>query len=348
MVNGSIEQIAIVGAGAWGTALAQVAASAGRKTILWGREPEVIEAINTSHQNPAFLSDIPLHPNLRATLDLKEVVAADALLLVTPAQQLRTVCKRLAPGLPAAMPLVICAKGIETRSGALMSEVVAETLPQNPVAVLSGPTFAREVANGLPTAVTLAGHDHELGVELAGALGTRSFRVYLSDDPVGVQIGGATKNVLAIACGIVEGKGLGENARAALLARGLSEIVGLIVARGGNARTCMGLSGLGDVSLSCNSATSRNMSLGIALGKGENLTEIMAARRFVTEGVHTARAVVELARRSGAEMPICAAVDAILSGKAAIDEAIEGLLTRPFVYEAGAHEAGKAFLEKGR
>jgi len=333
-VSESIERIGIVGAGAWGTALAQIAAGAGRESVLWGREPEVVETINASHQNPAFLPDIPLHPNLRATLDLKEVMAMDALLLVVPAQHLREVCERLAPSLPATTPVVICAKGIETRSGALMSEVVAETLPKNPAMVLSGPTFAREVASGLPTAVTLAGRDRELGAKLAGALGTRSFRVYLSDDPVGVQIGGAMKNVLAIACGIVEGKGLGENARAALLARGLSEIVGLVVAKGGDTRTCMGLSGLGDVSLSCNSATSRNMSLGIALGKGENLAEIMAARRFVTEGVYTARAVVELAQSCDAEMPICAAVDAILSGKAAIDEAIEGLLARPFTHEA--------------
>jgi glycerol-3-phosphate dehydrogenase (NAD(P)+) len=334
-VNGSVKRIGIIGAGAWGTALAQVAAGAGRETVLWGREPEVVEAINAAHRNPAFLPNIPLHPNLRATLDFDEVMAADALLLVVPAQRLRAVCERLAPSLPATMPVVICAKGIETESGALMSEIVAGILPQNPATVLSGPTFAREVANGLPTAVTLAGHDRELGARLAGALGTRRFRVYLSDDPVGVQIGGATKNVLAIACGIVEGKELGENARAALLARGLAEIVGLVIAKGGDARTCMGLSGLGDVSLSCNSATSRNMSLGIALGKGESLAEILAARRFVTEGVYTARAVVELARRLGAEMPICAAVDAILAGRTGIDAAIEGLLARPFTHEAG-------------
>jgi len=228
------------------------------------------------------------------------------------------------------VPVVICAKGIEIKTGALLTEVVAEVLPQAPRAVLSGPTFAAEVARGLPTAVTLACADAALGARLVAALGSRALRPYLADDPVGAEIGGAVKNVLAIACGIVIGRGLGENARAAIVTRGLAEMMRLAEAKGGRAATLMGLSGLGDLTLTCTSAQSRNFSLGLALGGGQSLAAVQAGRRSVAEGVSSAPATVALAARLGIEMPIAAAVDAILHRAAAIDAVIEGLLSRPF------------------
>jgi glycerol-3-phosphate dehydrogenase (NAD(P)+) len=245
----------------------------------------------------------------------------------------------LAPDLPPGVPVVICAKGIEEGSGALMSEVVAATLPEAPQAVLSGPTFAAEVARGLPTAVTLATPDEALGRRLIAALGTRSFRPYLSDDLLGAEIGGAVKNVLAIACGIVMGRRLGDNARAALITRGLAELVRLALARGGRAETLMGLCGLGDLTLTCSSLQSRNHSLGVALGEGRPLAEIVAGRRSIAEGVASAAATAALARRLGVDMPIVAAVDAILHHGAAIDAVIEGLLARPFKTETGHRPA---------
>jgi glycerol-3-phosphate dehydrogenase (NAD(P)+) len=298
--------------------------------LLWAREAEVVEAINREHANPLFLPGFALDPALRATGDLAEVAAADALLLVVPAQHLRKVATALAPHLRAGVPVVLCAKGIEQGSGAMMSEVAAETLPGQPLAVLSGPTFAIEVARGLPTAVTLACADEALGRSLAAALGTRSFRPYLSTDIVGAEIGGAVKNVLAIACGIVEGRRLGDNARAALITRGLAEMVRLAVAKGGKAETLMGLSGLGDLTLTCTGAQSRNHAVGVALGEGQSLAAFEAARRSIAEGVASAAAVAALAQRLKVEMPIVAAVDALLHRGADIDAAIAGLLARPF------------------
>ncbi len=242
------------------------------------------------------------------------------------------------------MPAVICAKGIERQTGALMSEVAAEALPGGPLAVLSGPTFAAEVARGLPTAVTLACADGDLGALLMAALGSRRFRPYLSDDLVGAQIGGAVKNVIAIACGIVTGRGLGDNARAALITRGLAEMVRLAMAKGAQPETMMGLSGLGDLTLTCNSQQSRNMSLGVALGRGEALADILAARRSIAEGVSTAPSVVALAGRLGVEMPICEAVDRVLHHNADIDATIEALLARPFKAEMPETDAA---LDRG-
>jgi glycerol-3-phosphate dehydrogenase (NAD(P)+) len=326
-----MQRIGIIGGGAWGSALALTARRAGRDAVLWAREPEVAAAINRNHANPLFLPGVALDPAIGATTELAQAVrGADALLLVAPAQHLRALAAALAPLLPAELPVVICAKGIEEGSGALMSEVVAATLPQAPLAVLSGPTFASEVAAGLPTAVTLACADAVLGRHLIAALGTRSFRPYLAGDVVGAEIGGAVKNVLAIACGIVMGRKLGDNARAALITRGLAEMVRLALAKGGKRETLMGLSGLGDLVLTCTSLTSRNHSLGVALGEGRTLAEILAGRRSVAEGVSSAAAAAALARRLGIDMPITAAVDAILHHGAAIDAAIEGLLTRPF------------------
>jgi len=328
-----MDRIGIIGGGAWGTALAQTLARAGRTVVLWAHEAETVAAINGAHENKLFLPGVALDRALRATSDLGEAAAAEAVLLVVPAQHLRGVTARLAlaPGVPA----VICAKGIELTSGALMTEVVAETLPQAPCAVLSGPTFATEVARGQPTAVTLATHDRGLGQSLVAALGSRTVRPYLSDDPVGAEIGGAVKNVEAIACGIVVGRGLGENARAAVITRGLAEMVRLAQAKGGRAETLMGLSGLGDLTLTCTSAQSRNYSLGLALGRGEALEAILGARRSIAEGVESAPACVALAARVGVELPIAAAVAAILHGGDAVDEAIERLLARPFRAENG-------------
>jgi glycerol-3-phosphate dehydrogenase (NAD(P)+) len=328
----AIERVAVIGGGAWGTALAQTARRAGRDVMLWAREDEVVAAINRDHVNPLFLPGIALEPDIRAVGNLAEAVRdAETVLLAVPAQHLRAVTTALAP---LQTPIVICAKGVEERTGALLTEIVAATLPGVPFAVLSGPTFAAEVARGLPTAVTLASADAALGTRLAAALGTRSFRPYLSDDVIGVEIGGAVKNVLAIACGIVAGRNLGDNARAALITRGLAEMMRLAVAKGGRAETLMGLSGLGDLVLTCTGAQSRNYSLGVALGQGRTLAAILAERRSVAEGVTSAAATVALARPLKVDMPIAAAVDAILHRGAAIDAAIAGLLARPFKSEA--------------
>src|SRR5689334_19118042 len=299
-----IDRIGVVGGGAWGTAVALAARRAGRRVVLWAREPAVVEAINGRHENPTYLPGIALGPDLHATADLDALAGLPAVLLVTPAQHLRAVATRLAPVLDGDCCAVICAKGIEQGSQALMSTVVAETLPGRPAAVLSGPTFAAEVARGLPTAVTLACADAGLGARLVEALGSRSFRPYLSDDVTGAQVGGAVKNVLAIACGIVRGRRLGDNARAALITRGLAEIVRLGTALGARPETLMGLSGLGDLTLTCTSLQSRNMSLGAALGEGRALADILAERHSVAEGVSSAAAVVALAAHHGVEMPI--------------------------------------------
>jgi glycerol-3-phosphate dehydrogenase (NAD(P)+) len=325
-----MQRIGIVGGGAWGTALAVTARRAGRDVVLWAREAEVVTAINRRHENPLFLPDIAIDPAIVATGDIAATASADAVLLVVPAQHLRATAGALAPALRRDAAVVICAKGVEETSGALMSEVAAATLPGARVAILSGPTFAGEVARGLPTAVTLASADQELGGALIAALGTRSFRPYLGDDVVGAEIGGAVKNVLAIACGIVAGRRLGDNARAALITRGLAEMVRLARAKGGRAETLMGLSGLGDLTLTCTALQSRNHSLGFALGEGTALDEILGRRRSVAEGVSSAAAVAALASRLGVDMPIVAAVDAILHHGADIDQSIASLLARPF------------------
>jgi glycerol-3-phosphate dehydrogenase (NAD(P)+) len=330
-----VQKIGIIGGGAWGTALAAVARVAGRETVIWAREAEVVAAINDEHRNTIYLPDVELDPGIRATGELAEAGAAEAVLFVVPAQHARVVAAELVAHLEPGVPVVICSKGIEVESGALMSEVLAEVLPETPLAVLSGPTFAIEVAQGLPTAVTLACVDEDLGGRLVTALGSTNFRPYLADDMVGAQVGGAVKNVLAIACGIVEGRELGDNARAALITRGIAEIVRLGIAKGARSETLMGLSGLGDLVLTCNSDLSRNMSLGILLGEGMQLVDILESRTSVAEGVATADAVTLLARRLGIEMPICTAVDGIVNHFAGIDAAIKTLLARPFRPETG-------------
>lgn len=328
-----MQRIGVIGAGAWGTALAAMARRAGRDVTLWAREEEVVASINTHHENEMFLPGITLDSEIRATSDYAETVEADLVLLVAPAQHLRSVCADLAKCWVSGVPVVICAKGIERGSNALMTQVIAEALPSAPGMVLSGPTFAKEVAAGLPTAVTLACEDSQLGERAAAAIGTSTFRPYLSTDLVGAAIGGAVKNVLAIACGLVEGKKLGDNARAALITRGLVEVVRLAMSLGGQSQTLMGLCGLGDLLLTATSMQSRNYSLGAALGQGRTLDEVLGERRAVTEGVYTAEAVVALAESKGVDMPICRAMDQILNRNIPVDAAIAELLDRPIKEE---------------
>jgi len=324
------QTVGVIGGGTWGTALAQATARAGRNVCIWAREPRVVEAINRTHENPDFLPDVILDGAVRATGDPGEACAADVVLMVVPAQAMREVCRALPR---VAVPLVLCAKGFERATGALMTRVVEEERPGVRTAVLSGPTFAREVALGLPAALTIACADEALGYDLIGTLGSATLRPYWSDDPVGVQIGGAVKNVLAIAAGVVMGRRLGENARAGLITRGLSEIVRLGDALGARRETLMGLSGLGDLVLTATSLTSRNPSLGEAIGRGRSLEDILGERRGVSEGVWTAAAIGGLADKHGVEMPICTAVDAILHHGADIKSTIAGLLHRPFKAE---------------
>ena len=326
-----MKRLAIIGGGAWGTALATVVGRAGGAPVLWARDPAIVAAINERRENPVYLPGIALDPAVAATSDLGEAAAgAEGMLLAVPAQFLRGVLGALKPHLRDGTPLLICAKGIEIGSLKTMSELAAEIAPDAPVAVLSGPSFAAEVARGLPTAVVIASRDAALAEDFAAALGTARFRPYVSADPVGAEIGGAVKNVLAIACGIVEGMGLGDNARAALTTRGLAELVRLGLAKGGQADTFRGLSGLGDLVLTCNAAQSRNYGLGAALGRGERLAEALAARRSVVEGVATAAAIRDLAARLTVEMPIAEAVDAVLHRGMAIGDMVERLLSRPF------------------
>jgi glycerol-3-phosphate dehydrogenase (NAD(P)+) len=319
----------IVGGGAWGTALAMAALRAGREAILWAREAEVVDDINAHHRNTMFLPGFTLDARLKATATIDALVDSDAMLLVTPAQIVRDIGARLHGLLPAHVPMVICAKGIEQNSGLLMSEVAAQIMPGRTVAMLSGPTFAEEVARNLPTAITLACSDATMGGALAQALASPSFRIYWNDDVTGAALGGAVKNVLAIACGIVEGRNLGSNARAAILTRGFAEMTRLGLALGARAETLSGLAGLGDLTLTCTSRQSRNMSFGAALGQGGTAAALLAGKPQVVEGAYTAAAVVGRARKMNVEMPICEAVDAVVNGGAKIEATIEALLARP-------------------
>jgi glycerol-3-phosphate dehydrogenase (NAD(P)+) len=326
-----VRRLAIIGGGAWGTALAMVARRAGSLPKLWARDPGIVATINRSHQNPLFLPGVMLDPAITATTDIAFATeGAEAALLVVPSQFLRGVIEVLASQLRRALPVLLCVKGIETSSLKMMSEVAAEILPASPSAVLSGPTFAAEVARELPTAVTIASGDPSLGLAFIEALGSSRFRPYLSQDPVGAEIGGAVKNVLAIACGIVVGRDLGDNARASLITRGLAEMIRLGVAKGGRAETFRGLSGLGDLVLTCSSAQSRNYGLGLALGRGRDLETALAGSRSVVEGVATAASIARVAERLGIEMPIAAGVDALLHRGEAVDAVIDVLLRRPY------------------
>jgi glycerol-3-phosphate dehydrogenase (NAD(P)+) len=326
--------VAVLGAGAWGTALAQVAAAAGRAVTLWALEPDVVEAINARAENAVFLPGVKLNPAIRATGELAEAARAQVILAVPPAQHMRAVLRTLSPALAPGAPLVLCAKGVERGSLALMTDVLAQEIPDATPAVLSGPGFARDVARGLPTATTIASPDQALAQRIVATIGLPTFRPYVADDLVGAEIGGAVKNVIAIACGVAEGRKLGDGARAALITRGFAELTRLGLAMGAKAETLSGLCGLGDLVLTCASLTSRNTSLGAALGEGRKLKDILAERRSVAEGAESAPAVVALAARHKVEMPICAAVDAIVAERISIDDAITALLSRPFKAES--------------
>lgn len=319
-------KLGILGGGAWGTALAQVAAADGEAVLLWAREVEVVEAINRDHENKLFLRGVALAPSIRATGDLAALAGCDALLVVAPAQHLRAVLGALPVG---ERPLVLCAKGIEDSTGLLMHEVARITQPSSPLAILSGPTFAHEVAAGLPTAVTLAVEDQALGERLVARIARPFFRPYLSDDLAGAEVGGAVKNVLAIACGVVEGKGLGLNARAALISRGFAEMVRFGLAKGARMETLAGLAGLGDLVLTCSSVSSRNFSLGKGIGEGARPADLLADRWTVAEGAFTAPVLKRAAEALGVDMPIVAAVCALLAEEASVGEVVGRLLSRP-------------------
>jgi glycerol-3-phosphate dehydrogenase (NAD(P)+) len=323
-------RIGVIGGGAWGTALAAVAARGGQPVLLWAREPEVVESVNGFNENSQFLGGVPLSSSIRATGDLNDLAGLDALLVVAPAQHVRAVLGATPVG---KTPLVLCAKGIEAGTRLLVGEVARDAAPQAPIAVLSGPTFAGEVAAGKPTAVTLACEDEDLGARLSARLAGPAFRTYASTDVIGAEIGGAVKNVLAIACGVVEGAGLGLNARAALIARGFAEMTRFGLARGAQAETLTGLSGLGDLVLTCSSTNSRNFSLGVGLGQGRSAAELMADRRTVAEGAFTAPVLREAAVAAGVDMPVTEAVNALLEG-ADVRAVVEALLSRPLRAEA--------------
>jgi glycerol-3-phosphate dehydrogenase (NAD(P)+) len=319
--------IGVIGGGAWGTALAQISAQGGAEPVLlWALEAEVVDAINSQHCNTLFLPGIPLAPSVRATGDLAALSDCDVILVVAPAQHLRSVLSRAPVG---DTPLILCAKGIEAGSQLLMSEVAREACPDAPIAVLSGPTFAHEVAQGLPTAVTLACEDEALADSLSKRIASPTFRPYLSSDVIGAEIGGAVKNVLAIACGVVEGARLGQNARAAVIARGFAEMRRFGLARGAQIETLTGLSGLGDLVLTCSSTSSRNFSFGKGLGEGQSAAALLADRRTVAEGAFTAPVLKSAALAAGVEMPLVEAVCTLLDGEASVAEIITAALARP-------------------
>ena len=318
--------VGVIGGGAWGTALTQVAAAGGEPVLMWAREPDVVDDVNRAHQNRTFLPGVSLSPRITATAELSDLAGCEAILVVTPAQHLRGTLRTL-PRVNAA--LVLCAKGMEESSTKLMHEVAAEEQPDAPIAVLSGPTFAHEVAAGLPAAVTLAIADRQIGQALIGRLARPAFRPYLSTDIAGAEIGGAVKNVLAIACGVVEGRGLGQNARAALISRGFAEMTRFGLARGARAETLAGLSGLGDLVLTCSSTSSRNFSLGLGLGRGQAAADLLADRRTVAEGAYTAPVLRRAAAEAGVDMPIVGAVCDLLDAAADVNAVVERLLARP-------------------
>ena len=323
--------LGVIGGGAWGTALAQLAAADGDAVKLWVRETEVASSINLAHENRVFLPGIALSPTIFATTDLGTLDTCDALLVVAPAQHVGRVLAETPVG---TRPLILCAKGIEASTGRLMSEVAAALHPRAPLAVLSGPTFAHEVAGGKPTAVTLATRDAALGLALAARLARPTFRPYLSDDVIGAAIGGAVKNVIAIACGVIAGLKLGENARAALIARGFAEMTRFGVARGGRAETLAGLSGLGDLVLTCASMQSRNFSFGVALGEGARADALIGNGLSIAEGAFTAPVLAREAKRLGVEMPIVEALRAMIEDARPAVEIVDALLARPLRAEA--------------
>jgi len=327
-------RVGVIGGGAWGTALSILCNRAGSSVTLCTRNANVIQSITERRTNEIYLPSVFIDPNIAVSDQVAEVCRGDILVMAVPSHTLRSACIAISDLLPVDLPIVLASKGIERGSLMLMSEVVKSILPNNPVAIISGPNFADEVAKGLPTATVISCTDGELWDMLMYAIGGRLFRPYLTTDMIGTQIGGAVKNVIAIACGIAVGKGFGENARAAIVTRGFAEIARLTIAKGGKYETLMGLSGLGDLILTCGSTKSRNMSFGLALGQGKSKEEILGQRgRTATEGYVAAESVSKLARKFGVSMPICDAVYRILYDNIPVDQVVEELLERPFVGE---------------
>jgi len=334
-MSAELENICVIGAGAWGTALAQVFARAGNAVTLYARDRALADAMAQNRENKKYLPGVALHPNISVTAETHAIAKAGVIVLVTPAQHLRAMLENLAEHITPGVPLVNGAKGIEITTGKLLHEVVADILPKNPYAVLSGPTFAHEVAQGLPTAITFGMQAQEdTARALALKLSEAAFRPYISYDVTGVEVAGALKNVIAIACGIVKGRRLGENARAAVMTRGMAEIKRFGLARGARAETFLGLSGIGDLTLTCHSQASRNHSLGLALSEGKKLSDILSSRNSVAEGVATAQAVARIVDTTGIDMPISLAVHRILHEGLSIERAMEGLLSRDLRDEA--------------
>ncbi len=328
-----MNRVSIIGAGAWGTALALSAFRSGSQVTLWSISLDEVETINQRHENVYRLPGIAIDPTLHATTNPKEASKADVVILAPPAQFMRSTCKTFCNVLPSHVPLVIASKGIEDSTSLLMSEVVREYFPQNPLLVLSGPSFANDVAKKLPTAVALAAENIALSQKIASLLSNQYFRLYASQDIIGTQVGGACKNVIAIACGVIEGLDLGDNARAALVTRGLSEITRLGCAMGGKFETFIGLSGVGDITLTSLSSQSRNKSFGLALGRGTPLDELLANKKTLTEGVYTVSGAVALAEKFKVDMPITFALNDLLNRGGALDTLIEDILSRPLKTE---------------
>jgi len=322
------QKIGVIGGGAWGTALAQTLAVAGRDVTLWAFENDCVWAINELHENTMYLPGVKLNTRISATSDISKLGKMDAVLSVAPAQHTRKILESFAPHVKDGLPIVLCSKGIEISSGKFMSQVLEDVVPQAIPAVLAGPSFAIDVAKGMPAAVTLACENDAIAEKLLAATAAPTFRPYLAEDVLGAEIGGAVKNVLAIVCGIVLGKELGRSAHAAIIARGFAEMTRLGTALGCNPETLTGLCGLGDLVLTCSSEQSRNMSCGLALGRGQSLSDIMASRNSVTEGVATAPVLKEMAAKLGIDMPICTAMADILSGDLDVDTAIIRLMSR--------------------
>lgn len=323
-----MKKIGIIGAGAWGTALAQSLANSGRDVLVWARENEVVTSINEHHENSLYLKGVRLNEMIKATHNMDDISHCDLFLISTPAQHIRTTLETMKDAL-AGKPFVICAKGIEVKTGDMMSEIAEQIIPGCKVGMLSGPTFASEISRGLPCAVTLAMQDQAIGEEIVNYMGSRTLRTYLTDDVIGAQVGGAVKNVIAIASGVVIGRKMGESARCALVTRGLAEMGRLASALGAKKSTLMGMCGVGDLMLTCSSMQSRNFSLGVALGEGKALEEILGERIAVTEGVYTAEALRIMATNNAVDMPISRAVNDFLNVNVPIDEVIEKLLDRP-------------------
>lgn len=328
-----MKSISIIGAGAWGTALAQVIANEGKDVTLWARNFDFASEINVLRENKSYLSGYTLSERITATSDFEIACEAEIILMVTPAQAMRKILTDMKPYINADHKLALCSKGIELSSGKLMSEVANDVLPKTPVAILSGPNFAEEIVAGKPAATTLACETEMIAQTIQSAIAAPNFRPYITNDIIGAQVAGALKNVIAIACGAAKGLNLGESARASLVTRGLAEIARLGHAMGAQYETFLGLSGVGDIMLTCSSEKSRNFSLGLELGMGKNIAEILESRTNVTEGVHTAEAALMLAKKHNVEMPISTAVHKCLNEGLPLDEALHAMLNRPVGHE---------------